>query len=408
MPRVLVIQCPLPPELLQQYVRVLTWPSDESEGVPIAEVADGDFPAGEIESAWREMVHENELRAVFHFEGHDWFPLVEERLEQIVTGLVPRGFRAFASAQAAIERLRPDALLFANFYNIELHAIAHAARQRNIPVICEPHGPYGHFVNYVCPLLDAISVTDYLIGGAGVARYHQAYYSLRWRERCTGAAMMDRARAHVINRTVGLRALGLDPQKPVVMFVIQNVCWNREYVPYTERDDRRTWRIEKQILEVLARHANFQIILKGHPATSYPLTPLRAHAQSLFGERFRYVASWPFIDMLDMADVFILGYAVTTIYQALTRSRRVYAINDFYPVVPFHRHLLEGATYYAEDVDSFCTMLDADLATGDAFRPSTKDHHSFLRELADPGGEGTPTTRIARAIHDIAAEYRDG
>ena len=396
--RLLVVQPPERLDLLKRLLEVRLWSEARAVFAAPAEPAD---PAPEL--WWARLRDHPEVRRQFRLGAIDWFPLAAEALEGFVTRIIPRLWRDCVTAERALETLRPHALFYGNVSaSPEVHVLARAARRRGIPVVTEPHGPYGHFVNYVCVLFDSLATSHYLVAGPGDIPYNRDYGRFPMQEVVTGSALIDASRRWQVPRRAGLRALGLDPARPTVLLVIQNVSWNVEYPPYSLRDDRRSADMQLQVLEALVAHPDLQVILKGHPSRLYPQTPLAGIGKRLLGDRFAYISEWPFRRMLEMADFFVLDYAVTTIYEALVGDKPIYLLRDFYKTYPPAEEALQGCARVFDDADALVAALKADLASGAAFRPAAGRDGRFMELYGDPYGDGRAAERVARAVADIA------
>ena len=396
--RLLVVQPPERLDLLKRLLQVRLW------GEVRAGFAATAAPAGPApETWWARLCDHPEVRRCFRLGEIDWFPLTATALEGFVTRIVPRLWQDCVAAERALETLRPHALFYSNVSaSPEVHALARAARRRGIPVVTEPHGPYGHFVNYVCVLFDSLATSHYLVAGPGDIPYNRDYGRFPMQEVVTGSALIDASRRWQVPRRAGLRALGLDPARPTALLVIQNVSWNVEYPPYSLRDDRRSADMQLQVLEALVAHPDLQVILKGHPSRLYPQTPLAGIGKRLLGDRFAYISEWPFRRMLEMADFFVLDYAVTTIYEALVSDKPIYLLRDFYKTYPPAEEALQGCARVFDDADALVAALKADLASGAAFRPAAGRDGRFMELYGDPYGDGRAAERVARAVADIA------
>ncbi|HLH89463.1 MAG TPA: hypothetical protein VKX28_13505 [Xanthobacteraceae bacterium] len=401
-PRILMVQRLTASKALQRMAHVEFWDEFRTR-MPVNGPDEHSAPSAALLDAWWARLRSDPaFRKSFQLDDTDWFPLAEGGLEHFVKHLVPGAWAILEEADAILDAVKPDATVFGNISTIEVHTVARAVRRRDIPVVTEPHGPFGHFVNYVCTLFDAMASTHYLVPGPGCIEFNRDYGRFSMENVVTGSALIDASRRDRIPRTDGLRALGLDPDRPTVMVVIQAILWNWEYGPYSARDDRRSFDSQLEIIECLAGFPDIQVLLKGHPGVSRPASPVIEIGRKKVGERFAYVASWPFRRMLEMVDCFVMDYAVTTIYEALTTGKRIYALKDFYKVYPPAAQPLQECADFFDDVGSLVGTLRSDLATGSAFRPDNRRTNELMRLYGDPFGDGHSEQRIARAIVEIA------
>jgi hypothetical protein len=401
-PRILMVQRLIAWKALDRVADVSFWDEirsteEANETVP---------PTAILDAWWMRLRSDPAFRQFFRLGEADWFALATNGFEHFVKHVVPDAWATLERADKVFDLVKPDATVFGNLSTIEANTIARAARSRGLPVITEPHGPFGHFVNYVCTLFDAMSSTHYLVPGPGCIEFNEAYGRFPMVNVVTGSTLIDASRRDRIPRAEGLRALGLDPNRPTVMVVIQAILSNWEYGPYSARDDRRSFDSQTAIIECIAEFPAIQVILKGHPGVSRPMTPLVEIGRKIFGKRFAYVANWPFRRMLDMVDCFVMDYAVTTIYEALTTDKKIYALKDFYEVFPPATRSLRDCADFFDDTSSLTAALRADLSSGLALRPDRRRTQDFIRLYGDPFGDGRAEERIVDAIVTIAAAAR--
>src|ERR1700722_334044 len=401
-PRLLMVQRLTSWKALERVADVSFW--DEIRGTQEANEAAP--PPAVLDAWWTRLQSDPAFRQYFRLGETDWFALAAKGLEHFVKHVVPDAWATVGRADTILDLVKPDATIFGNLCTTEGNAIARAARCRGIPVITEPHGPFGHFVNYVCTLFDAMSSTHYLVPGPGCIEFNDAYGRFPMVNVVTGSTLIDASRRDRIPRAEGLRALGLDPDRPTVMVVIQQILSNWEYGPYSTRDDRRSFDSQTAIIECLAEFPAIQVILKGHPGVARPMTPLAEIGRKCLGRRFAYVANWRFRRMLDLVDCFVLDYAVTTIYEALTTDKKIYALKDFYKVFPPAARSLHDAADFFDDIGSLTAALREDLSSGLALRPDRRRTPDFMRLYGDPFGDGRAEERVVDAIVTIAAAAR--
>lgn len=401
-PRVLMVQRLTSSNALQRRADVTFWDEVHRLTGSKQSLERNGLPAAVLETWWIRLRTDPDFRRFFQLGETNWFALAEAGFEHFVKRLVPSAWATLEEAEVVLDSVNPDAAVFGNISAIDVHTIARAALRRGIPVITEPHGPFGHFVNYVCTLFDAMASTHYLVPGEGCIEFNDAYGRYPMVNVVTGSTLIDAARRDRIDRAEGLRSLGLQPDRPTVMVVIQAVLSNWEYGPYSGRDDRRSYESQLRILQCLADFSEIQVLLKGHPAVSRPMTPLVAVGRKILGDRFAHVAGWRLWQMLDMADCFVMDYAVTTIYEALTTEKKIYALKDFYDVFPPAEGPLRNCADFFDDVGSLTAALRRDLSNGVALQPDRRRTQDFMHRYGDPFGDGRAEERVAEAIVTIA------
>lgn len=405
LPRVLVLQTPVPLTRFRGKAEVTYWPEDEATPAdrPAADPVAG--LEASLLAAFEALEADAELRGTFVEDGIDWYPVVAARLRHLFSTVTARAFRQYLAAKALVEHDHPEAVVVTNASSQHIHARCLAARQAGLPVICEQHGPSGSYYARYDGVFDMIGTTDYVVCGAKTAEYMERYFPRAATYRFAGSPMMEEAARPGFERAAALRLLGLDPARPAALYMLAPVAWNLDYPPYRLRDDRRSYDLQVRALDALLAHPELQIVLKGHPATDYPVTPLKAYADARAPGRTAYVAAWPFRQMLDMAEFFVLDYPATTLFQVLTRNKPVYGFADFYPFLPECLELLPDWAVLERDPEALLARLAADLASGAAFRRGGRADR-FLDAYVDPFRDGKAEQRLVDIVVEIARGAR--
>jgi hypothetical protein len=360
-----------------------------------------------LDEAWLALRTESEFRRFFISQGLDWFGLVESRLHFFSTTVLQRLAYFHQQASSWLRQMRLAAVVSCPTVGPWRRTLIRAAKENGIPVIVLPQGEVGsHFVpiNYY---IDPIVADWYLAYGPGVVEYLYSHYpSLQKTMKAipTGAPMIDGLR-RAPGRSELCRRFGLDPTRRIVIYVLTTILGNQRYISYHGWSDSEYFRITKHIMSLFTAYHDIQLVLKVHPNEAHPRSPLVEYVQDQGLRNCKIVGAYPFDQMVNLADMFIMDVSTTALLQMMTTDTPIYIFNNLFRWEPEALEALRKRVYLFDDLDAFCQQLDMDLRSGRCFERLLVDR-TFLQLYGVPE-EGTAAERCAQAIREIALGQQD-
>jgi len=207
-------------------------------------------------------------------------------------------------------------------------------------------------------------------------------------------------------RKVGRQAKKLVPLnlgQKVVLYVTSTFYQNDLYIslppPFS---DNHFWHTQRAILDVIAKHLDYNVVVKLSPAHDYRDTPLGWYAREKGFENCRFIKDeCSFTDLLPLADVLVIDFPSTVLLEALTTSKPMFVFTGHLHIDDQAQKLLERRASCHRELSDFLDSLEKFLADG-IINVNLNDTE-FLRKFGT--AEGTTGTRAAAALVDIIRNY---
>lgn len=397
-------------ELIRKGVQIWVWDNDRGPrrfGVP--ERTMKALPQGieigecKVKQICDHIFNGMALRDLWKWREYDLWLVAKPRLERVVKVCLPKAMQYFAWATHVFDRVCPDVVLSSDLTDFRAKTIAHVARQRGVPVIGFHHGELGSHHVPIMLYQDLDSVDGYLCYGEGTAAYIRRHVPEIPALAVVGAPMIERSTREAPSRRAIRRTIGLDVDRPVILYLLTNMDRNWRYLSYRIPSDSTCFRIQRCIASVLAKHPEYQVIIKDHPGSAY--APLRTWIANHEWSHIRMLSEWPYAMLIHVADTVIMDAPATSMIQALQTQNAIYVFNNWYKWEPEALESLQKCAVYSDDLDLFCERLDADLDSGRAFEPRP-ENDDYLRLFCRPS-QGVPSARLAAdAVEDIVLKGR--
>lgn len=397
-------------ELIKKGVQIWVWDNDcgpRRFGVPtrMSKTLPQDLEIEEckLRHICDHIFNGTDLRDLWKWGEHDLWPVAKPRLERVVRVCLPRTIQYFTWATHVLDRVCPDVVLSSDLTDFRAKTIAHAARQRGVPVIGFHHGELGSHHVPIMLYQDLDSVDGYLCYGEGTSAYVRRYVPKILALAVVGAPMIEQSTCEALPRRAIRRIIGLDMDRPVILYLLTNMDRNWRYLSYRIPSDSTCFRIQRRIASVLAKNPEYQVIIKDHPGSAY--APLRTWIANYEWSHIRTLSEWPYAMLIHVADTVIMDAPATSMIQALQAQNAIYVFNNWYKWEPGALDALQRCAFYSDDLDLFCERLHADLISGRAIEPRPKNN-DYLRLFCKPP-DGVPGARLAaNAIEDVLLKKR--
>jgi hypothetical protein len=390
--------------------QVTWWDPPSAVAIPIAPMRPpvlvrGDNPGsgtdleGSLQDAWRGVEDSARFWANFEQGGVDFRGVVAGRLHHLVTEAFANDLRTYSLARAVFTRFSASCYLSANLAMAPRRVAAQAARDMDVPVAVYDHGSEGYFNIPIEGHLDQVADVR-LVYGEGVVRHVSRRYPKTARPVAVGSIWLDRL--VTLGHTEGrkqklLRRLALDVGRPVVVFAPTILGSNNRYLSHLVASDSESYARELLVVNTIMRRSDVQVVVKLHPALTYPVSPIADYVAGLATPR-AIVSRLPLTEVLAVADLFVTDNPTTSLLEMLTTQQRVIVLHN--GVMDFEDDALpylRAAVDLAWNRDEFEARLDEVLDTRD-FTAPPRERAEFMRLYGTHLGDGRSADRVAGAV----------
>ncbi len=248
-----------------------------------------------------------------------------------MTQTLPELFATCLGAQRLFEDDPPALVLASAVVGGPQRTVIEAARRNGIPVAAFQHGgAYGYCRFPMHAYTDLTGVDHFASYGPAVAAY------LRRQGAPEGARVADIADVgspalEALSEKTGSRSrahvkYGLDPAKRTIVYAPTNFSANGTHLPGTY-PDTLYYRLQTEILDVIARHPETQVLIKLAPG-GWTQSPLPDRVRRLGLRHVRVVDDGRLGDLLRLADALVIDWPATTLLEVLTTELPIALLAD--------------------------------------------------------------------------------
>jgi hypothetical protein len=322
------------------------------------------------------------VREIWAWEDVSFLSLVKPRMMSFFSIILPALMSVAAEANDVIDRLAPKMIISSTLALAPNRAIAQVARNRGIPVVVSHHGALGTAYAPIHFYQDIDHCDGMLCYGEAVAAYPGRHGRDRVATTVVGSSGIEALATVAPSRVSVRRFLRVDRARPVVAYAPTNLQGNSRYLSYRAPSDRTCFRVHRRIIEVLASHPAYQIVVKDHPTGGWP--SLGRWIRQKGWDHVDLIKSPHFRDLVNLADAVVIDLASTVLLEALQTDCRIYLYNDWLKWEPGILDAMRKVTTYYDDLDAFCARLGRDLESGEAIQPRLLPDESFLDLCCKP------------------------
>ena len=349
-----------------------------------------------LDRAWRRLSASSLCRDFFTVADVDYFPLLQSRLQRLVTTHFAEAVTAYDQARkhlATRKRQRHFALTGTLHVDAISRARMKACQDQGLTLVTyQEGGGYG-----ICqyPIQDYCEMQDgdvFLCYGEGNLNYYKERPHRKKLILPVGSAHQDRVAA----KYSALKKLPMPQAIRRIMYVGTNIDENKFHSP--SRGLSATWiyRSQIKILDALAElSGKYEILLKLHPLEKDMAAHVRYEpkyaAFSLLEGRFE--------DHLAGIDLFIIDFPSTTALVAAHTNAHILVLAEPGATPPFtaeNKMLWQSRVHLFHDLETFCDSLRAFARRPTDFEFKNSD--AFLRAYGTHLGDGRSAERAAQYL----------
>jgi hypothetical protein len=154
--------------------------------------------------------------------------------------------------------------------------------------------------------------------------------------------------------------------KKVVLYETTNFYQNNLYLsippPFS---DNNFWRVQRTILDTLAKHHDYTAVVKLHPNPMHRAPPMRAYAETNKFKNCQFFrGEYTATDLLSIADLLAIDFPTTTLLEALTTSKPIFVYTGHLHINAKALKLLERRAFCYRELKSFTDALNEYLSEG--------------------------------------------
>lgn len=359
-----------------------------------------------MHTAWFDLQEKPELKSFFIMNGIDFHPLVKERLEFLVKQMSLACLMSTKYVMDYIAKENIKAVIAATFATCVGHSAAQAAHNSKTPVITWQHGGYGameiHPILNYCDLIN--SDAHFVFGDGVIDSYMQAAKRYGTELIAVGSSSLE---SIPDSETITRKGTKLNDNKKILYVTSAYVRNNSNISVFPPFSDIIFWRIQKSIVDILGQHENHEVTIKLHPADNYGIHPLQSHSADCGYNHFNFIQQEEsFLELLQKADVVIIDFPFTTLLQALTTKKPVFAYTGLVYYNENAQRLLSKRAICSRNLNEFLFTLDKYL-TENTYEANLSNTE-FLEMYGITSKEGTSKKRAPRELKKILNSVNKG
>jgi len=355
--------------------------------------------ANALRDAWGGLQADDKFRKFFVWDNIDFFPVVDTRLRFLVERLTPACLNAYEETATLLRKGKIKAFLASAFDSCTSHSAALAARNSNVPVVTWQEGAYGYFDQLILIYNNLMDSDVFFAYGEGVvSKYSTPAKRFGVRILPIGSAALDALPRTRQSRRI--KKLAKTVSKKVVVYVTTNYYQNNLYLSIPPAfSDNHFWRTQRMILNTLAKHHDYTVVVKLHPSPAYRAPPMRAYAETKKFKNCRFFrGEYTTTDLLSIADSAVIDFPTTTLLEALTMSKPVFVYTGHLHMDAKARKLLERRAFCYQKLKSLTNALDLYLSTGKIDKRVNLKDKEFLKVYGISSREEGSGMRTAKML----------
>ena len=336
------------------------------------------------EDIWRNLTANPEFMRYFTINGINLYPILKRPFCFLFKWLVKPCIDVYECTSNLLRKNKIKAVLVSTFLNGVCCSISKAARDLDIPVIVWQHGGYFYRNHMITNYIDLMCANFHFSWGEGViAEFNEMNKLFGANLRAIGSPMLERLFQKSLDGKI--RQLVQTNQK-VVLYVTSIFYHNTYYVSSPPpQSDISLWRTQQEIVESLANHTNFQIVVKLLPDLARQTPLLKSHILEKGFQNIQVlVDECSFTDLLPIADLIVMDYPSTALLKALTTSKPIFVYEKLIQISPSNVNLLKRRAFCYEELAELINDLEQFLTTGKIEKKSifrTKVFYGYMGYL---------------------------
>lgn len=337
--------------------------------------------AGALRDVWEELRKDDKFLQFFTCGGVDFLPVLEDRLRFLVEQLPLACFNAYEETAETLKKKKVRGLLAPNFASCTSRSASQAARNFKVPVVIWQHGAYVAADHPIVNYIDLMGSDTYFAFGEGVVeKYRAAARRFKTHIVPIGSSSLE-ALYRSRKPDKAKKIVKLTPGKKVVLYVTTNFYQNHLYISYSPPfSDNRFWRTQRSILDVLAKHDDYAVVVKTFPSSIYREPPMRSYAEENGFKNCQFVKDeCTFTDLLPIADLLVIDFLSTPLLEALTTAKPMFVYTGNVDLDSHAKKLLERRAFCHHESKDLVNALDMYLSADKIEKHVDLNNDDFLR-----------------------------
>lgn len=330
------------------------------------------------------LVRRDEFREKFSYGNIDFYPPLKSRVEKMVCEGMTKGISIYNKAEKYIENFHPKAVLFSIAPYPEYWFLLQSFKKHRTPIICWQHASEEFFDNRGAPETELLYTDYYFIYGEGVSRTYSKYKNeYNFQPLSIGSSTVD--------RLANTEKLG-----NYILYATTNYYQNKHhFAVFHTYLDIKIYVTQKKILSYFETLKNQKVVFKLHPNVSFRTPPMKITNPNI--EIVRNENS--FVELLGGAKIIVLDCPATTLIQAGTTKKPIFALTSFLKFKPRALDLLKKRAVCSESPEELVGILDDYLKTGNY--SADVNNREFLKEYGTYLDDGKSAERAVNKVIEI-------
>jgi len=310
---------------------------------------------------WMELMNKKDFLFFFVYNDIDFFPILRERLRFLVKQLTIACVISACNTEDLIKQRKIKAFISSSISNCLEHSVAQVAHNNDLPVVTWQHGAYGAMQHPIINYIDLISSDLHFVFGKGVEeQYTQPAKSY-------GTKLIS-----IGSTSLGVLQLRPKKDKPTqdkkkrILYITSTGYQNNLYISYYPPfSDNYFWRTQKAITDILGKHDEYSVIVKLHPSSIYKSPKISSYVNDKGYSNFTFVVNEKTVgELLPLSDIVVIDMPSTTLLQALTTTKPIFAYMGHIKFDTKSSQLLDNRIVCQEKLEDFVSELDNYLYDG--------------------------------------------
>ena len=352
-----------------------------------------------MKMSWDNLKKDREFNKFFEYDNLNFLPVLESRLQYITEEITLTCIFSYEDFTRLIEDKEINAVISSTFSTPEGHTIAQAAHNAGRPVITWQHGGYGEMYQPFLLYTELISSDAHFVFGDGVRKYLEQPAKAYGTNLITiGSSSLSKIKNYPVEYE--------RKSKKIILYITSAILQNYSSIStFPPFEDNRFWITQKEIINVLGKYKDFNIIIKQHPTHVIRDTPIRSYVEDKGFKNFSFIKQErSVIELILVADAIVIDLPFTTILQALTTVKPLFVYLGHIHFDDDACYLLGKRAIYSRDITSFKDILNKYLGNG--IYEADVNNKEFLINYGISSLEGSPGLRAARALKRVINEFK--
>lgn len=349
---------------------------------------------------WGGLQNNPDFKKFFVYMDIDFYPIFKDRFEFLVKRISVTCAIDVHDTMILIDKKKIKAVVSSTFSSFGANSAAQAAHNSGIPVFTWQHGGYGAMEKHPFAVYTELINTDVnFVFGDGVVESHIQEANRYGTEMISiGSSSIE-----YIKNSKSIKKE--HSATKVILYATSTYNQNNLSIstppPFL---DTSFWCTQQAIVDVLGKYDDCSIIIKLHPTELSQLPPLKAYIKDREFNNIKFIhREKTFTELLNMVDIVVIDMPCTTILQALTTEKPIFAYTGHIYYNEHAQRLLSKRAICSQELSEFLFELNRYLSKN-LYEPDV-NNTEFLKMYGITSKEGTAGVRVSKELKRIINNF---